>query len=100
MIRPDVSTQIITFSGNLCRCTGYRPILEGYKTFTVVRRHPWRRFIFAITLLMTVCLCVFHQEGGCCGGRGQKNGCCMSNVNGAQNGSEEQINVSDLHSCC
>lgn len=23
-----------TFQGNLCRCTGYRPIIDGYKTFS------------------------------------------------------------------
>uniref|UniRef100_A0A672GRA1 2Fe-2S ferredoxin-type domain-containing protein n=1 Tax=Salarias fasciatus TaxID=181472 RepID=A0A672GRA1_SALFA len=33
---PTMESQCFFLSGNLCRCTGYRPILEGYRTFTVV----------------------------------------------------------------
>uniref|UniRef100_A0A182T8S9 Xanthine dehydrogenase n=1 Tax=Anopheles maculatus TaxID=74869 RepID=A0A182T8S9_9DIPT len=31
---PSMKQLEVAFQGNLCRCTGYRPILEGYKTFT------------------------------------------------------------------
>ncbi|XP_066282141.1 xanthine dehydrogenase/oxidase-like [Branchiostoma lanceolatum] len=58
---PDMEQLEAAFQGNLCRCTGYRPILEGYKTFTT-------------------------EFQGCCGGMAG-NDCCRNGQNGqAANG--------------
>jgi xanthine dehydrogenase/oxidase len=67
---PSMAEVETAFQGNLCRCTGYRPILEGYKTLT--------------------------SDGGCCGQRGANGGCCMQQTDSGL-GSDENSEVSSTN---
>eukprot|EP00094_Tigriopus_californicus_P013136 TCALIF_12703-PA protein Name:"Similar to XDH Xanthine dehydrogenase/oxidase (Gallus gallus)" AED:0.07 eAED:0.07 QI:278/0.8/0.66/1/1/1/6/364/1546 len=57
--KPEMADIETYFQGNLCRCTGYRPILEGFETFT----DSWAQTTSSGS----------NSNGGC---SGPKNGVC------------------------
>ncbi|XP_054265333.1 xanthine dehydrogenase-like [Macrosteles quadrilineatus] len=75
--KPTMADLETAFQGNLCRCTGYRPIIEGFKTFT----EEWEQHQAANGL----------QNGGCpmgekCCKNSKQNGEGYGQFNGSENG--------------
>ncbi|XP_067010051.2 xanthine dehydrogenase [Anabrus simplex] len=79
---PSMADLEVAFQGNLCRCTGYRPIIEGFRSFTEDWEHG--RMI---------------QNGtGLQNGNGVQNGmcamgdqCCKNRTNGEEQKDEEVL---------
>ncbi|XP_044755537.1 xanthine dehydrogenase [Coccinella septempunctata] len=81
---PKMSDLEIAFQGNLCRCTGYRPIIEGFRTFT----EEWERAQGASK--------ISESNGKVCG-MGDK--CCrLQNGNGCSSNGITNGTVTNGHS--
>ncbi|KAJ4447027.1 hypothetical protein ANN_09015 [Periplaneta americana] len=69
--KPTMNDMEVAFQGNLCRCTGYRPIIEGFRSFT----EDWEQ---------NQALYNNHLNNGLSNGNGCAMGdkCCKNKVNG------------------
>ncbi|KAJ8955150.1 hypothetical protein NQ318_009043 [Aromia moschata] len=88
--KPAMKDMEVAFQGNLCRCTGYRPIIEGYRTFT----EEWERAQSGAQLNNNAC----GMGDKCC--KMQNNAVNKHNevngVNGASDPSDVLFNTSEF----
>ncbi|CAI2354516.1 unnamed protein product [Caenorhabditis sp. 36 PRJEB53466] len=68
---PTIEQINTAIKGNLCRCTGYRPILEALYSFS-------------------------DQSDGCCGGNKQGGGCCKEKGNEDEGYDEKLLTFNDF----
>ncbi|XP_014677287.1 PREDICTED: xanthine dehydrogenase/oxidase-like, partial [Priapulus caudatus] len=76
--RPAMFDLENTFQGNLCRCTGYRPILEGYRSFTTTDTQ------------LSGC-CVATETGGKC--------CMQASEDAQQTDADDELGLQTPNSC-
>lgn len=99
--KPQPSMDDITqaLAGNLCRCTGYRPIINGYRTFSQQEDNCCRANRTGYCLEGEDINGAEHQEDNCC--RANKAGnCCLKaeNINGAEHEKPQMFDKEDFQS--
>ncbi|XP_034952751.1 xanthine dehydrogenase [Chelonus insularis] len=60
--KPSMHDIEVAFQGNLCRCTGYRPIIEGFRTFT----EEWEQSQLLNSIKENNCQQVCAMGDACC----------------------------------